>query len=207
MPNYCNWRVRIYGLTGEQRERIGRWAKNWKLCEMIIPYPKDVKEDIKIKKEYDKEHERLFKAWQLSQEVANNLRKKYPYKDLWYNWCPENWGSKWDLCDCSIYPFDGWLELNFWTAWSPVLDVFKELSRKYKCAVEYDYNEWWMFFSGRARWEKWMLVYHNEYDDPYYWEWEKCVVCGSIYDWTNEEDWRDLDKHICYECRDYDFNY
>lgn len=196
------WRVRISGLTEEQKERISRWAKNWCLCSMIIPYTKEVKEDTKNEEMYYKELEKLKKTKWRTKEEDEKLKQKYPHKWLRYNWRVANWWSKWELCDCAVFPgwLEGSLELQFWTAWSPQIPVFQKLSKKYHCSVSYDYDEPWCFFSGRYKWIDWEEMYGEEYDDPYYWEWEVCSKCWLVFDWTNEEDWSNLDLHICYDC-------
>ena len=200
MPNYCNWRVRISGLTEKQKERIGRWTVQGILCAMIIPYSKEVKKDLENKHNFDKEYALLRKKWLATEENMNKLKELYPYKDLWYDWCTNNRWSKWDLCDWCAYPTAEELELQFWTARSPVIKVFQRLSKKYHCSVSYDYDECGNWFSGRIKWMNGEELYHDEYDDWYYWEWERCAVCGCMYDGSNEDDRSNLDLHICYDC-------
>lgn len=199
MPNNCNWHVFIYHLKEEQKERIGRWAKQWILCKMIIPYPKEVREDLKMELECRKEEDKLRARWRNEMEYKK-IKEKYPYKQLWYDWEYANRWAKWGLCDCSVHNNYFNLELFFWTARSPVIPVFKELSRKYKCVVEYDYDEPWNCFSGRIKWENWVEAYAERFDDWYYGEWVECAKCHWIYDWTNEEDWSDIENHICFNC-------
>lgn len=203
-PNNCNWRVLISGLTEEQQKRISRWAKNWLLCPMIIPYSKEVKEDLENEKKYAEECKKIRDSqnWKITTEQIHNLQALYPYKQLWYNWRIQNRWSKWGLCECEAFPtwFGDELELQFWTAWSPQIPVFKKLSKKYHCSVSYDYDEPWCWFSGSCKWVDWEEMYREEYDDAYYWEWVVCSKCWLVFDWTNEENWTNLDLHLCYDC-------
>jgi hypothetical protein len=40
-------------------ERIKRWAENNTLCEQIIPYPKNVKDDLEMEDKYNEELKRI----------------------------------------------------------------------------------------------------------------------------------------------------
>ena len=48
--------------------------------------------------------------------------------DSWYDWCCENWGTKWNAT--STYIIDD-NEIEFSTAWSCPVNIFKELSRQF----------------------------------------------------------------------------
>jgi hypothetical protein len=61
-----------------------------------------------------------------AQKEALNL-EKHGSKD-WYDWCVDNWGTKWDAADASVNDKDSnWLELHFNTAWGPPLGFYKHL--------------------------------------------------------------------------------
>ncbi len=48
----------------------------------------------------------------------------------WYSWCVENWGTKWDVGPEDvqvIHDEDGYLRLEFYTAWSPPQGVYDAL--------------------------------------------------------------------------------
>ena len=46
----------------------------------------------------------------------------------WYDWCIENWGTKWDIYDAHCDRIDAnTLQLYFNTAWSPPIPVFDKL--------------------------------------------------------------------------------
>lgn len=196
------WTANISKLSEDRIQRLKRWAENNTLCEQIMPYPKNVKDDLEMEDKYDEELKCIERelGWYPSKEQIEKLRNKYPYKQLRYDWRCNNWWSKWGLCECRANASKNELELQFETAWSPVKPIFQEISRKYKCKVYYEWSEPGNWFSGRAEWENWELIYEDNFDDSYFWEWVECVVCGQVYDWRCEDDWADMKKHICFNC-------
>ena len=48
--------------------------------------------------------------------------------DCWYDWCCENWGTKWNASDTYIIDDN---EIEFSTAWSCPVNIFKELSKQF----------------------------------------------------------------------------
>lgn len=58
--------------------------------------------------------------------------------DTWYDWCIENWGTKWDACECKIG--DDYLE--FETAWDAPFPIIEELSRRFpKLTFSHEYAD------------------------------------------------------------------
>lgn len=54
----------------------------------------------------------------------------------WYEWNPENWGTKWNAYDTSLEPKEnGLTELRFDTAWSHPYPVLEKLSKKFPNAL------------------------------------------------------------------------
>lgn len=50
----------------------------------------------------------------------------------WFTWCNENWGTKWDACDCEITEEDeNLLVYSFSTAWTPPLPIYKAIHEKF----------------------------------------------------------------------------
>jgi hypothetical protein len=54
-------------------------------------------------------------------------RKHIGYED-WYNWCIDNWGTKWDACDIydDLFDADGFLEFS--TAWSMPNNIYARMA-------------------------------------------------------------------------------
>ena len=71
-------------------------------------------------------------AKQAATEQAN--MEKYGFKD-WYDWCVENWGTKWGACDVdmdteSIHGPEYWSG-HFQSAWCPAEGLIKSISAQY----------------------------------------------------------------------------
>ena len=86
----------------------------------------------------------------------------------WYDWCLNNWGTKWDpevhleFTDNG----DGTAEITGWfdSAWSPPVDAFQTLSEDWdSCFIELMYEEPGMCFVGC--WDSEGGDDHYEYDD------------------------------------------
>ena len=66
----------------------------------------------------------------------------------WYEWCVENWGTKWTACEADV---DGNV-ITFETAWAPCSPIVEKLSELYpKITMEYCYFEPGISLAGRER--------------------------------------------------------
>lgn len=74
---------------------------------------------------------------ELGNTYLNNLLK---YKSMtWYDWCINNWGTKWDAFECEGSPEEE--ELRFTTAWSPPEKVIVKLFTKHSDKkIEWEYE-------------------------------------------------------------------
>jgi hypothetical protein len=122
MPNWCENSVEIYHKDPAVLERVRTAFKDGRLLEEFIPVPKSlhivagrVGDDNDLKQ---KELE--------AQEEAN--LKEHGYKN-WYDWCVNEWGTKWDVggdgYEAQDIP-DG-LMLTFESAWSPPVQAYEKL--------------------------------------------------------------------------------
>lgn len=65
---------------------------------------------------------------------------KYKATD-WYDWCCDNWGTKWNACHSQINDM-GKADIYFDTAWSSVPKLMAMLAAKHPdCKIEYEYAE------------------------------------------------------------------
>ena len=67
-------------------------------------------------------------------EVLEDTSKEKPYKlpsgntIWWYEWCNDNWGTKWDAVDCvmkrgsKVCPTSDRMDFKFRTAWAPPIN-------------------------------------------------------------------------------------
>ncbi len=140
MPNYCNNVVEIQG-----PQHILKTLVDHRLDFMKIhPYPKEL--DITAGREGadDSPEQRALVA----AEEAN--LKKHGYKN-WYDWCVNNWGTKWnaggDNDDMQVdYDEDvgnqGIALFQFDTAWAPPLGVLEKLMDTHpELSIECRYHE------------------------------------------------------------------
>ena len=140
MPNYCSNVVEIHG-----PQHILKTLVDHKLdFQKIHPYPKAL--DITAGREgADDSPEQ--KALVAAEE--SNL-KKYGYKN-WYDWCVNNWGTKWNAGgDNDAMQVDYDEDVNnqsialfqFDTAWAPPLGVMEKLMDTHpELSIECRYHE------------------------------------------------------------------
>ena len=112
---------------------------NW--CENKLVVRGEKKDMVKFNKALDKE----------------NLLKSFvpipkDQDDNWYQWCVDNWGTKWDveINDSTIE--DDYVELSFDSAWAPPVAWLKIVAKKYpKLKFSLKYDEPGMCFIGCAK--------------------------------------------------------
>jgi hypothetical protein len=83
--------------------------------------------------------------------VGQEEEKKYGKKN-WYDWCPRNWGTKWDACECHVaIAKENQVVYCFDTAWSPPIEWLEKVAKLYpKLHFKLKYDEPGMVFSGTA---------------------------------------------------------
>lgn len=79
-------------------------------------------------KKWTKIQEEDPETWSLGEKAYQNIQK-YGCP-TWYEWCYENWGTKWNACHY-VPLHEGLSTLQFDTAWSDVRGLIKLLSEKY----------------------------------------------------------------------------
>lgn len=150
MPNWCNNTVEIYHEDPVMLERVRKAFLDNKLFNEFIPVPDEL--HITAGRSGDPDEN----AKIISAEESN--RAKYGYSN-WYDFCVNEWGTKWDVggSDSDIQDIEGGLILGFESAWSPPLSAYEKLMdlgfRIYAL-----YNESGMCFAG---------IWDNG-DDDYY---------------------------------------
>jgi hypothetical protein len=140
MPNYCNNVVEIRGPVAQVKALVDHKLD----FQKIHPYPPEL--DITAGREgADDSPEQ--KALVAAEE--SNL-KKYGYKN-WYDWCVNNWGTKWNAGgdnDAMMVDYDedqgdqGTALFQFDTAWAPPLGVLEKLMDTHpELSIECRYHE------------------------------------------------------------------
>ena len=135
MPNWCSVSIRISGDTEEQKKFLQDAYEEY-LFSINTQNPTEA------------EDKGLFYA----------LRR--PPNGWEYNWCCENWGTKWDVDaheECVAYS-DGELTINGQTAWSPPIQLLDYLHSELGLSTYCEYSEGGCGFAG---------VYEDGADDEY----------------------------------------
>lgn len=94
--------LELWGKLNPKPEESGRMAYN--LFDALLPMPKEYEGTVS----------------------GYNGKEKYTYPELvakygandWYEWCCDNWGTKWGSYETDIYRVGNVLILKFSTAWS-----------------------------------------------------------------------------------------
>lgn len=132
MPNWCENKITI---THQDADMIAnlitciREDKDNALFQHILPMPENV-----------------FRGLLGEKERKECERKGIPN---WYDWCWNNWSTKWDACHMDYAQHDDHtLEFTFDTAWSPPFGVYKALMEQ-GFEVEAYYLEYGAGFAGQ----------------------------------------------------------
>ena len=151
MPNWCQNGVTIRHQDPMKIKLLKDACLEEGFCNYAIPVPAALKDTMAgAYGDADKQAA-------LEQQEADNLAK-YGYKN-WYDFCVDEWGTKWDVQFDSIEVSDDGLELtgSFDSAWAPPIGVYSALVQEGYDVVAY-YNEPGMVFCGK---------YDNGADDYY----------------------------------------
>lgn len=121
MPNWCNNSVEIYHADPAMIERVRKGFNDGGLLSELLPCPQELTETVSGSMGEDKraEHE--------AQQAANV--EKYGYAN-WYDFCVNEWGTKWDVGADGNPSQDipGGLMLGFDSAWSPPIGAYEKLT-------------------------------------------------------------------------------
>jgi hypothetical protein len=123
MPNWCNNRLVVYGSADSVEQFLNDGINDsdeWSIGT-YFPMPEELEGTTSPSKETNKE-----------------LIEKYG-ADNWYDWHLQNYGCKWDceahdtpsVDDINIGGFDGTLQIEFDSPWSPPTAWMKKISEKY----------------------------------------------------------------------------
>jgi len=172
MPNHCEGDIYIEGPPEKIKEFI-EFAKGpgWNGGEEVllqankfVPYPQEFLEK-------DKEYEAIMeKINAMSDEERKQYHKKngYPkdgYNQGGYQWCCDNWGTKWGFYDVSMEDYkegQDHVTYHVTTAWSPADKVFEAMVEKFPdLDFSYEYFESGMCFQGVMRGEEGEITFHD----------------------------------------------
>jgi hypothetical protein len=139
--------------------------------------------------------------------------KPCPYPDsdttgAWYQWCVDNWGTKWNAANDEETNFADDDYIRFTTAWSPPIAAIQELAAKFPTMkFTLKYFEGGMFFGGIVELSNGQITLDEELADD---ELQAFAVEEFGYDETeldeDEEEFDDFEEEE-YEKDDDEFDY
>ena len=137
----------------------------------FIPYPEEFLKQDKIAEEYNRKFEEDVKKRsdeEREEYLKTHTWMKDGYNSGGYDWCCENWGTKWNFCETElIHDEDDMLFYTFNTAWSPPEPILVKMGEMFpELTFELRYFEGGSCFQGLLKIEKGEVVF----DDcaPYY---------------------------------------
>jgi len=123
MPNWCTNEVSIYG--HKNKEQLKQFVDE---CvtdsvidfEKIMPYPNaPSRDDLTPDSTMEEQLNHPYQKW---------------YNDIGYNWCIDNWGTKWTASATNnedVWIYEDEVQLQFDTAWGPPVGIYNKLVDKY----------------------------------------------------------------------------
>ena len=166
MPNWCANRVTVSGNEEDVQafkkavHGLGDRQDSAFSFNSVIPFPEEVNgigSPVKIMTEeeieqYKKDHsdsEWVIGNLPLTQERSDSLKEKYGC-DNWYDWCNDNWTSKWDACDVYLDVDEpDYLQYRFDTPWGPPENIYYVVTAQHpNVHVSWFYDEPGMQFAG-----------------------------------------------------------
>jgi hypothetical protein len=166
MPNWCECDLTIEG-TAQSLKRFLDYCGNKFEFGRFIPYPEEFAALDEAARRWEQSH----------REDPENCgpRPKDGFNQGGYEWCVENWGTKWDACEVEMPELppdsDGdspnplEIEIRFETAWSPPLMVILAASKQFpELAFDLRYFEGGQGYNGWLRCEAGEVVVEESGD-------------------------------------------
>ncbi len=148
MPNWCYNRLEINGPKDqlEALENLVRTEENEFDFNAILPYPfKQMDDDYPAYNDPD----RVEKLAAYKEKYGTELDG---FNSGGYDWCWENWSTKWNASDVCWEDSSDELCVTFETAWSPPAKVIAALAEKFpELNMTLSYTEEGMAFYGKDR--------------------------------------------------------
>ena len=160
MPNWVRNHIE-FGTDKVLKECITKTERDMDEFDFnkVIPMPKELEEENGLEK--------------LTIEERLLFLKEHNGCDNWYDWCIQNWGTKWNSNETFIIN-DKVVEFD--TAWSMPEPVLREISRKYNTTVRVEFaDEGIIENSGTVIYEDGMEVFYEPGDDRFrkkVWGWD-----------------------------------
>ena len=123
MPNWCNNSVEIYHTDPAMIERVRKAFDEGTLLNEFIPIPQSLKIVAGCVGDPDEQKK-------LEEDTARN-KEVHGYGN-WYDYCVNEWGTKWDVgADGNpAQDIPGGLMLGFESAWAPPCGAYEKLTEQ-----------------------------------------------------------------------------
>lgn len=160
MPNHCETDMYIRG-PQEKVDEFAKWLEEIEpqerdICRVLLPYPEPFKtmdEEARVFA-WDAQTDEATRKAALEVYQAKYGHTKNGYNSGGYEWCKQNWGTKWGIYEVDFTPDAGKRGslLSFRSAWSPPANrVFQALSEKFPdLTFEIEYFEGGAAYCGGA---------------------------------------------------------
>ena len=150
MPNWCNNSVEIYHEDPKMIERVRTAFNDGRLLAEFIPIPQSLRIVAGCVGDPDEQKK-------LEEDTARN-KEVHGYGN-WYDYCVNEWGTKWDVgADGNpAQDIPGGLMLGFESAWAPPCGAYEKLTEQ-GFRIRAMYFEPGMAFAG---------VWEDGFDDYY----------------------------------------
>ena len=170
---------------------------NW--CENVLDIDGDKEEIARFVKENTTKNGCL--SFQKALPLPEN-------EEDWFNWCCDNWGTKWDISseddedDYDAKMREDATSVGFYTAWSPPINWLQYVALMYPTLkFELRYGEPGNNFSGYIVIQNDEILEEEEGDCGVYYSDKYCENCEDYIYWEEKEDY-DFELEICVCCRD-----
>ena len=179
MPNWCFNHLTVTGDVKQLKEFVDKSTDKSLMHEDnesgftflgTLPMPKDLNITSGSQSQDEKE-----------QALLN--KELYGYA-TWYDWCINEWGTKWDACSSQIQDNEnGCFIVSFETAWAPPSAWLETICKDYpRLVFEMEFEESGMGFGGTS------YCANGEYEEAN-WDIEDASECcnAEIYSFDDEE--------------------
>ena len=122
MPNWCSNGITLRHADPQMIQRAAKALSEGSFLKEFCPVPKELMETVSGSVPEGAERDAH------EAQMATN-RATHGYKD-WYDWCVNEWGTKWDIgADGNpAQDFPGGLMLGFDSAWAPPVGAYEKLT-------------------------------------------------------------------------------
>jgi hypothetical protein len=152
----------------------------------IYPVPKEL-----VELDYDNTNLK-------DEKKKKELIEKYGFKDT-HDWCVQNWGTKWEVCEVDFDETQSQLTYNFQTAWSPIDAFIRNICENYPLL---DFNLTYLEEGAGFEGELYVQAGNVQLDESRDYVSKSCCLCGE--DCEDDEELNDNGE--CLSCAEINNN-